>query len=225
MAGLWAGARQPTRRLPLWMLLAIASYYVTLLAVVGYSYDRFLLPVTVLLALPAGAGLRWLIDSKGRWRIGQVAAAALLIWMVARAASVDYLMIRDSRYAAEVWLNSTVPAGASVATLVPNEYLPHLERFRRVTVRPGITETLAAPPDFIVLNLEQMARDFDDLVRREWFEWLEGGRGLYRRLFQAKTPAGWWPLGWDRRFTDALDDPFTNLDKINPTIAIYGRQD
>ena len=47
---------EPT--VPIWVFLAAASYYLTLIAVIGYVYDRFLLPVTTVLALGAAIGMR-----------------------------------------------------------------------------------------------------------------------------------------------------------------------
>ena len=74
-----------------------------------YHYDRFFLGIVVILALVAG----WWLD---RWTRPGVTARPLRLTLVcaaswyalARAISLDALMIQDSRYAAERSLVSIV---------------------------------------------------------------------------------------------------------------------
>lgn len=214
--------RQSLPAIPRWFWLVGLSYWVTFAAVVGYSYDRFLLPLTILYSIPAAVGLGSLIDRSNPARWQKQLGVFLIAWIVMRAVGVNALMIGDARYSAESWLQREVPPQALVASFGQSLYLPRLDRFNHAVVRPGIAETLALAPEFIVLNTELMQPLADDPTRREWLRWLESGEGPYREVFRYKAPAPWYsPLVLDRRFRDRIRDPFTNLDKINPEIAIF----
>jgi hypothetical protein len=204
---------------PIWVLLAAVSYYVTLVAVIGYVYDRFLLPVTTVLALAAAIGLRRLLTA----RLALV-PVVLVAWLVWRAASVDALLVRDSRYAAEAWLRANVTRHAWVATVDQFGYLPRLDRFRHRQIQPTIEDTLSNNPEFIVVNTEFLARSPADSPARIWLDWLEGGTGPYLAVSRHKSPLAWSALGWHPRFRDRREDDFTNIDKANPEIVIFRRR-
>jgi hypothetical protein len=201
------------------LLLAVLSYYVALLAVVGYVYDRFLLPVAVIAALPAAAGARRLLDGG---RAARRAACVLLAWLALRALSLDLLMMRDSRRAAEAWLHAHVERGQSVASVVQDGYLPRLDDFNWMRLQPDTATTLEAAPDFIVVNRDHAERFGSDA--RQWVEWLESGRAPYETAFRRRASTGWLPLALDRRFVERGEDAFTNLDKVSPEIAIFRKK-
>jgi hypothetical protein len=213
--------------IPAWVLLASLSYYVTLIAVIGYVYDRFLLPVTTLLALVAAIGLKrtsgfvWSQRLQSETRGPGLVAFALLAWLVWRAASVDALLVRDSRYAAEAWLRAHVPRDAWVVSIDEFGRVPRLDRFRHRQIAATIEETLSARPDFIVVNTEFLARSPADSPRRLWLEWLQAAAGPYEVAFRYKAPLGWSALAWHPQFSDRREDDFTNVDKANPEIVIF----
>jgi hypothetical protein len=220
---------EPT--VPVWVFLSAISYYLTLIAVIGYVYDRFLMPVTTLLALVAAIGIRRLIDpvpgpaSLTKWaRLQPVAAGVLIGWLLWRAVSVDALLVRDSRYAAEAWLQANVPRDAWVATVEEFGYAPRVERFRHRQIETSIDDTLATRPEFIVVNTEFLARSPEDSPTRLWLDWLQTDGGPYEVAFRYKAPLGWSALRWQKRFTDRREDDLTNLDKANPEIVIYRRR-
>ena len=218
-AGLLWRRQEPTEpALPAWVFLAPLSYYVTLIAVIGYVYDRFLLPVTTILALVAAIGVRKTAGGRG------LAAVALLGWLAWRAASVDALLVRDSRYAAEAWLRAHVPRDAWVVSVDEFGYVPRLDRFRHREIAATIEETLSSRPDFIVVNTEFLARSAADSPERLWLDWLQTDPGPYEVAFRYKAPLGWSALAWHARFRDRREDDFTNLDKANPEIVIFRRR-
>jgi hypothetical protein len=206
---------------PVWIGLALLSYYVTFIAPAGYVYDRFLLPATLLLSPVAAGGAHRLASSRAlgaRRRLFAAAAVAMLVW---RAASVDVLLLRDARYDAETWLAQRAAPGASVGYTGMMLYLPRLAPYNRVLLDMTVEQTLALRPDFIVVNTEWMKRFEPGTPRRLWFEWLERGTGPYRLVFRYKDPLRGTALAWTRRFTDRVEDPLTNLDKANPETAIF----
>jgi hypothetical protein len=135
------------------------------------------------------------------------------------------LMVTDARYAAERFLLREVPVNATVASVGQLVVLPRMDRFVHRSVPPGIEPTLIQSPEYIVINTELMRRYDDDPVRVAWINWLESGTGPYREVFRYKAPAPWYsPIALDTRFTDRVEDQFSNVDKVNPEIAIFKRQ-
>jgi hypothetical protein len=215
---------------PIWVFLVAVSYYVTLIAMIGYVYDRFLLPVTTVLALAAAIGMRRLAE--GEKTSGFVSfvlrrnetRGLLIAWLLWRVASVDALLVRDSRYAAEAWLRANVTRHAWVVTVDEFGYLPRLDRFRHKQIQATIEDTLSNNPEFIVVNTEFLARSPAGSPEREWLEWLQGGAGPYAVASRHKSPLGWSAFAWQTRFTDRREDDFTNVDKANPEILIFRRR-
>ena len=225
----WAGlvavvlgiaASRKQHGLPPWLWLLMASSYVSFMVLVGYTYDRFLLPLTLVSAVPAAVGIGHLLAAE----MHRAAGMLLLGWIVLRAIGLDVLMITDARYAAEAFLRREVAADAVIGSVGQRLYLPRLEGFFNRSVPPGIEATLAQPPDYIVINTEFMRRFDQDPVRTAWMGWLQAGHGPYRLVFRYKAPMPWYsPIRFDTRFTDGVEDLFSNLDKVNPEIAIFKR--
>jgi hypothetical protein len=209
--------------LPLWLLLAPLSCYLTFLVPVGYVYDRFLLPVTLACSPIAAVGIRRLLDGWPIRGVGRACGVGLLMVLAWRAASVDALMLRDSRYGAEAWLQTHVPPGSVIATPSRSVYLPRIAGDYR-HLDETVEATLELGPDVIVVNVELLRRDPPGSPSRLWLKWLETGVGPYEQVFRYKAPLGPSALRIGRRFRDGTEDPLTNLDKINPEIAVFQRR-
>jgi hypothetical protein len=221
--GATAFARSASPRLPVWLLLAPVSYYVTFVIPAGYVYDRFLLPV-VLACAPIGAvGIRRLLDGWPRRSFGRVAGAGIILVLGWRAVSVDALLLRDSRYRAEEWMAAHVPPGSVVVASSQPVYLPRVPGDYR-HMDPTADATVELGPDVIVVNTEYHKRHPPDSPQRLWLKWLESGSGPYEEVFRYKAPLGWSALRFGRRFRDGLEDSEINLDKVNPEIAIFQRR-
>jgi hypothetical protein len=214
------GSRHYSRSRFAFLVLAasIISYYLGFIAYAGYVYDRFLLPVTSVLAVFASIGARRLLDS-GRAR--QIAGIVLLGWAAARAAATDVLLVRDSRVTAERWLAAHVKKNEVVAAVNQYGYIPRVFEFKRTWIQPSIDYTLAVNPEYVVLNREHSGRSAPGSDEQRWLAWLESGAGPYQEVFRYKASLAWTPLALDDRFSDRIQDPFTNLDKANPEIVIF----
>lgn len=220
----WAVWRR--ERALLMLLLPVVSYYVTFIAIIGYQYDRFFIGIALILCIFAG----WAVDRglavPGPRRSAMAAAAcASIAFAVWRAASLDALMIRDSRYAAEAWLRDNVGPGKTVAATGLSQYLP-----RHVMVAwdpiPASLESLRErqrPPDYIVFSAGFALREPDGSIGAEFYRALREGREGYtlKRVFRTSLRLS--PLALETRFREVRDDPQSNLSKINPAIEIYGR--
>ncbi|MEP7116406.1 MAG: PA14 domain-containing protein [Acidobacteriota bacterium] len=203
------------------LLLPVVSYYVTCIAVIGFHYDRFYLAPAMLLAVFAGHTLAFLMARPALWpRTLAVAAAA---YSLALGASVNLLMMRDSRYAAETWLREHVDSHATVGYFEPLAYLPRPGALRFQELETDWAQVEAAAPEFLVVNTE--------FARRErtlafYIPLFSGTHPRYQPVARFKsTPGPAALLANDRVFWNGVEDPFTNLDKINPDIQIYARRD
>ena len=219
-----ASAGSPMYRRSRTVLLALAvsalSYYAFFIAYAGYVYDRFLLPVGCILAIFAAIGFRRLLAAGTAPRL---VAVLLLAWIAARAVATDLLLIRDSRVVAERWLEARLRKEEVVAAVNQFGNIPRLYDFKRTWISPTIDSTLAAGPDYVVVNREHSLRAAPGTEDARWRSWLESSGGPYEEVFRYKASMAWTPLWWDSRFADRVQDPFTNLDKANPEIVIFRR--
>lgn len=222
---IWLVPGRGRTSIPAWWWLPSLSYYVSLLMVIGYAYDRFLLPVLVMLAVPAGAALVRLHRGWPAPMLGRVAAVGLAAVLVWRTASVNMLLLRDGRYEVEQWLTDHAPAGAKVATAINHGYLPRLERYQRIEIRPTAEATMAASPDFVVVNQEFVNRYPADGAPQLWLKWLGSADSPFVERLRVKSPLGvsalaFWPI-----FADRQESAWTNLDKANPETVVFARRE
>lgn len=98
-------------------------YTITFLASVGYVYNRFLLPLLLFCVPLAARSLDvWFQSTAPRARSQRWVWAALLLLAVPGGPLLDWIMVRDTRYAAERWIRDHVPASA-VVEIVGNPIL------------------------------------------------------------------------------------------------------
>jgi hypothetical protein len=204
--------------------LPILSWYVFLIAVIGYHYDRFFLGPSLGLAILAGVALDTLIAYANPRPLGAILAGAVLVFGLLNGASVPRLMRADSRYAAEQHLAERAIGGARVAYTGRIEYLPRLERFSAMEVAPTGGDLAASGADVLVVNWQYAQRAHTDPVRWQFYDQLDSGALPWRLALRAKTPL-WTPLGLFPRLNAVDASPFTNLNKINPEIRVYERTD
>jgi 4-amino-4-deoxy-L-arabinose transferase-like glycosyltransferase len=206
---------------PRWLLLLpMVSYLVLFVGLAGYQYDRFLLPLCVVLPILAGAGADRLVAWPGSRRAQTAIAvlvAAALLW---RPAVIDVMMIRDARVAADAWLEAAVQPHHTVGSFGRDLYLPRLDGFERVPLNGFIDDTLARRPTFIVLNAEYNRRYLSHATHAAWMQWLQSGASPYAEVFRYKAPVPAPAVGLFALMRDRDENPFSNLDKINPEILI-----
>jgi hypothetical protein len=209
-----------------WLALPAISYYVTFLAVVGYCYDRFLLPVCLVLAVFAGHGVATFLGwtpRRGR-RLLLAAVAIALAYTALRAASVNVLMAADGREEAARWLRDHVPAQELVGLCGPQEYNPPVSG-RMVHLIPTLEEIQRARPDYVVVNTGYRRRFKRETLEGPAFFGLEEGTLPYRVVHRIRHRA---PLAT----VLTMEDPFsetshvahTSLNKLNPELVIYKRE-
>lgn len=121
---------------------------------------RYLLPLTVLATGLVAIGLEWAFGLTQRRKAARAIAgctiAALVIYAGMRGVDAARLLVHDPRYAAEGWLQSNVPEGATIEIYQQRTYLPRFPSGVRVSEVPfeerSITQFVARRPDFIVVS-------------------------------------------------------------------------
>lgn len=219
-------ARRPALRAPLvFLLLPAVSYYLTFIAVVLYSYDRFLLPLA-LLATFFGGGLLAEAWAWPRWRGGLARLATVFVFAygLGRALSLDILMVHDARYSAETWLRTHVPADADVAGVGLLPQLPRLDGLRWRLVPPAVSGLVAAPPQFLVVNADLARRSRPGTGKASFYARLEHGELGYREAQRWRTRWPWLLFDTERLLGGAFGPVLSNLERVNPEIVVYRRE-
>jgi 4-amino-4-deoxy-L-arabinose transferase-like glycosyltransferase len=221
LAGLALAVRERSRHRALLLTLApVVSYVVFFLAVVLYVYDRFLLPVALVLALFGGVALARALRAPS-WGLRGV-AMAVLAFSLARAASVDVLLKRDSRYAVEDWLRREVGPGPLVAAVGPLEYLPRLEGLRWRRLGPAKSRLVQVSPDVVVVNADYARRADEGSGERAFHAALDDGSLGYRVVLRHRSRPRVL-LDMDALRREGRDRIWSNLDKVDPEIVVYRR--
>jgi hypothetical protein len=140
-----------TRSAALLVSAPALSYYLTFIAVVGYEYDRFLLPVFFLGAIFGGHALdRWL-DSPLPEPVRAAAAAVALAYSLVYAATVDVLMLQDSRYTVERFFATRAAPQDRIVFVFPSLYNPRLDAWSNGEVT-SVDQLKDQQPRWFVLN-------------------------------------------------------------------------
>ena len=148
--------RKGERRGRLALLVPVISYHVSFLAVVGYVYPRFVLPMMLVLALFAGAAVAWLWQRKWGKVPGAAVAIALMAWVGLAGLSVDYVMATYSRYDAQMWLEQKVPGEARVSYLGDMRDMPRFNKpLDPHPCEPNAEVLAESRADVLVLSFER----------------------------------------------------------------------
>lgn len=198
-----------------WLLLFGLSYYLFFIAPVRSTWLRYIVPLALVMSIFSGRALAWLWERRVRWyRAGVVAA---LVYSFAYAASVNVLLLNDSRYEVEHWLAEHAGPNEIVGFVGPEYYLPRLEGISSRRVRPTTSVLDRARPDYLVVNPEYASRFAPGTREGEFFAGLTSGRSGYGLALSYQAQPRWVLLDFD--------GVLGNLAKVNPRIEVYERAD
>jgi PA14 domain/Dolichyl-phosphate-mannose-protein mannosyltransferase len=216
---LWRGPRELR-----WLLLPALSYYLTVIGVILYAYDRFFLGVLLILAIATGVSIAdWTVANAPHAAIRRVVAAGIVIFAVSRAVSLDALMVRDARYCAEAWFDQHASAAPRIVAAGPPEYFPRQSVLHWMPIALDLTQLSEANADYVILNVLYATRETTG-SRHEFYQRLEDGTAGYSRIASCRTTLPFSPLHFEGRFQGVYEDAFSNLGKVNPPIDIYVRR-
>ena len=216
--------RPVDRRVAVWLALPVVSYYAGFVNVVLYNYDRFMLPVCLVLSLFAGRLFeRWLSrDDRGRpWRAA--AAGLVFAYTMLYGATVDLVMLRDSRYAVERWLADRVGPADLVGFVFPLQYYPRLERFNHAEIT-SVKQLKEGQPAYYVLNADYARAEPPDSEAGRLIAGLQNGDLGYSLVFRYRqpSPSPWAPGAPPDLVGDRNERPITSvLRHINPWYEVF----
>lgn len=211
---------KPRNRALLSLLLFPLSFELFLLHVVMYNYARFYLPACVILSLFGGWLLSRLWGAHHRLnKFIRVAIGGILAYSFLYASSINVLMVKDSRYAAEKWIRKNIPSSAILGLGVWNVYGPRIFGYRYVKMESPFMDlnTLPTKPDYVILTKEFSQRYLPNSGGTEIFRRFYLEKHRYRVVYRYKTPLDGLPLS--NRDVQEL------INVINPEILILKKRD
>ena len=223
-AGLTSAVSDRRFRMPaLCLLVPIVSYWLLFLNVIGYSFDRFMLPVCVVAAVFAGVGLARLVADGPLRRARQALCAAGLVFTALNPITLDLMMLFDARYAAEAWVERQLPAGRHVG-LLGGSYLPRFERGQYETILTfSDLHRFRAP--LIVVNADYQRLRPASTTERQILAALDQGDLGYRPIYSQRFEVPWQALpGLHPALVGERRGPvLSNLHHVNPRMEIFAR--
>jgi hypothetical protein len=216
--GLTASVLRTKKNVLLLSLTAFAiSYYLFYINIILYNYDRFNIPICIVLAFFGGKALSDMMGATQKFAAGKWAGLFLLFgFTFLYAASVDVLMVKDSRYHIEQWMGKNIPPNAVIGVASPLEYVPRLENFKWFTFWPSPRAfQKMKKADFILFNVDYSRSFAENTPGHLFFTQLDRGQESYTLAFHYKTALDWLFLKTDRILT--------NIKDINPEIKIFQR--
>lgn len=164
---------------------------------VGYVYPRFLLPVTLLLAVPVAArGVEAVLARGGGRRAAGFAASALAVLALTGGPNLSLVQLTDTRLAVGAWLEARVPAGATVEVGGNPRFQARVPRRARLLLTSPDSIRLAprGPRGDVVLlsSLDGRYFEADPTARSAWLDSLEAPDGAWHgpRVFRPWRPTG-----------------------------------
>lgn len=214
--GVTLALRERTRYISAgWLVLFALSYYVFFIAPVRSTWLRYIVPLSLIASIFAGHALAWLWELRNRWyRVGVVVA---LGYSFLYAASIDSLLLQDSRYEVERWLRSHTGADEIVGFVGPEYYLPRLDGLPAKRLRATQSVLDRSRPDYVVVNPEYASRFEPGTREEELFSNLAAGRAGYALALSYQSQPRWVLL--------SFDGVLGNIAKVNPRIEVYERAD
>ncbi len=207
---------KPRNAFLLSLLTFVISYEIFFIHVILYNYSRFYLPLLLILSLFGGQFLAFVLQVRSRFlTVFRVAAAAIFVYSMVYAASLDVFMIKDARYAAEKWIRKNIPKEATIGVTTWRAFVPRIEDYRSFGIPRSLArfQALSSKPDFIIVNTEFSRRFQPDIAGGRFFQEMNQREERYKIVFRYQTPLSWLPLNHH----EVLEE----INCINPEIVIY----
>jgi hypothetical protein len=225
LAGVVMAWRSGYRRLTIALLASIVGYYFSFLNVILYAYDRFLLPVCLVLALFGGFALDRFTSQAGKnaWRYAAV--ALMFAYTLLYTSTVDILMLRDSRYAVERWLDARGGTKEMIGVNVLQNYLPRLEKYNTGDVQT-IDDLRTGRPKYFILNVDYTIGEGPESKTGPLIAGLRNHTLGYSLAYRVRSRSPWpWLPGGHRDLVGPRLNPIglSTLKFINPTMEVYER--
>ncbi|HEY8021699.1 MAG TPA: glycosyltransferase family 39 protein [Thermoanaerobaculia bacterium] len=199
------------------VFVSVVSYYVTFLNLILFTFDRYVLPVAMVLALFCG----YLLGELARPRVpraklaaiaGRAVAAAVVVYSALYAASIDFRLLADTRYGVEDYVAAHARRPDSVVGVGRRKHIPRFHWIpwdRAIRSHGRVFENLA--PEYVAVNVT----DFRHEREQEIYRMLSSGELGYRLVFTRQS----------KPFLDLLSrqDVDSSQRFVDPEIALFER--
>jgi len=207
-----------------WLMLPAISYYMAFVALVGFTYDRFLLPIFLSLALAGGFVVSRVEQMPARARTWcRIAIGGALAYSILYVAGVDAVMRNDSRYTVEAWIRTHVEPGATFGRIGPIEHVPRLYGFVTQLVDATPEGIRTAPVDYLVVNADWVERFETNRLEHDGWRDLRAGRLGFQEVFEARPRVRFAGMTFDARFDAFGSTGYSTLTRIDPRTVVYKR--
>ena len=214
------------------LLIPFVSYYLFFIGALWFNPVRYLMPWAIAFALAGGKALAELLNpARQFFKAKVILAIAILIYTVAYGFSINLLMVQDSRYTVEAWIERNIEPAASVLGVGDAKYLPRLDSLNAKIVRkPSLKPFSPQSPDYIITTSPYDRRRFEENTPEyEFFSQLDAGKygkNNYRLTLDYQASPLWsffnskelYYRNREKRYV------YSNFDKINPEIKVFKRE-
>ncbi len=215
--------------IPLGLLIPSISYYFLYVTPVMYNPDRYLMPLMPMWSIFGGKFVADMASKRGsfRWVSGAI-ATVIFTYTIAYAWTPNTLMLNDSRYGVETWIEENITKDALVLRVGIRKYLPRLEGFTTEHIEaPKMEEIVAINPEFIVISSGYDERRFGTGdPTHQFFATLKSEQLGYKRVLKQQNKIEGYLFNFDEINDRSIDTMavYTNFDKIHPEIQIFHRE-
>jgi hypothetical protein len=204
----WAGIFENLQKKN-WLALSIIffsiSYYIFILAHLITVHVRYILGFSLILTPFAGYFIAKYLGKTGRIKkLTLVVVVISLLIQVILTLNLSITLLKDSRYQAERWIRSNIPAGSFIESNVLEKFLPHIfEKYQvRVTAVNEYNELMpdqlnfqslkTRDPDYLFiikgLGVSGDPDTIDDQEVKQYFQDLINNKLEYFVIASFKTP-------------------------------------
>lgn len=205
-----------------WLLVPLVTYYVTFMFTIGRNPVRHLIPVYILMSFFGALCVSYFLHASRRFKI----IKSLLVFILfANAAlysfSVDVIMINDSRYYVEQWMQKNIEKDESILFVGYINFLPRNKGYTHVKYlhRPSQNDIKKINPSYILINSDLLNSAQPYLYQKI----TKDGLG-YKQILKYKS-SPWLNLLPEHKIKRNHNGQIiTNLSLINPEIIIFKKQ-
>lgn len=175
-------------RWAIFFLVPLLSHLLLFIPMLNLLRARFVMQLVLVLAFFGGRFISQ-VCTWGSKRNRAVLPLSAILWAYSLlyGFSVDYLMMYDSRYKAEAWINAHLAAGTTVETYSQPTYLPRLPKNLKVNRAPFTLEGLSGLPTRSPQYLVLTSAEHDDLEEEALLRRLLRGDFGYKVIERFQT--------------------------------------
>jgi len=217
---IYALTRKKKYSVTFWLLVPGISYYLSFIFIIGKDTLRHLMPIYILMSFFAGLGLSSFLFSSKKLKIIKYALVILLFVNSAiYSLSVDVMMVSDSRYYVEHWMQKNIKRDESILFAGYINFLPRNKAFinARYILHPSLDMIQEIDPSYILINSNLLSSSQPYL-----YEKLVNENSDYKQILRYKS-SPWLNLLPEHKINEE-NKIITNLNLINPEIMILKKE-